>query len=125
MSRSTALCLVLALTTASASRLACVWECVDRRADAHAAAPCHEAPERGPTVAAAAATHCPLTPDEAALWVAKSSESPRTRVAHAAAAALPGPFADSTRAARNERPSGAPPPYALRPPFQSLTVLRI
>jgi hypothetical protein len=77
MPRWTALFLVLALTATSASRLACVWECTDETADAHAAASCHES--SGGDTLGASASHCPLTPEAAELWTAKGHEPQRLR----------------------------------------------
>ena len=122
MARSTALCLVLALTTVSVSRLACVWECVETQGATHAAAPCHEAPAQVP-VLTAAASHCPLTPDEAALWAAKSYEPLRIRLASGTAGAQ-SPFATST-ASSLSRLAAAAPSYTPRPPHRSPTILRI
>lgn len=78
MIRGTALCLVLALTAASASRLACVWECVEPDGGAGATAACHDVPASGATLTAAE-SHCPLTPEGAALWTVKGSEPQRLR----------------------------------------------
>jgi hypothetical protein len=79
MIRGITVCLVLALASTSASRLACVWDCVAVEDAAHAAAPCHEVPVSGPTLTGSN-SHCPLTADSTAIWTAKGSEPQRVRV---------------------------------------------
>jgi hypothetical protein len=123
MIRGIAICLVLALAATSASRLACVWECVEVKGETHAAAACHEVPLSGPTLAASDA-HCPLTPDGTAIWTAKGNEPQRMREV-LEGARQPHP-SEAAMIAPPVHPTGPPPLHHARgPAFQANSVRRI